>query len=183
MKPKRCVKDLYASVTQRNLILDNKARIKVLKVVRQRFAIVVKRNLVIRTASRLATSRLLNKALHFRKEHAGRLLKATKEIKCLSIRGRKTLVIPSTLCPQSLNFMTQPINRYKGTLPYPLKNVAGPLLQMGLAYWYMLRKQPHLHSPKVNNTSSGGSVVVSVSHSQRPNSLLSLTSKTPLTSQ
>ena len=42
-----------------------------------------------RTASRLATSRLVNKALHFRKEHAGRLLKATREIKRLSIKGEK----------------------------------------------------------------------------------------------
>ena len=65
-EPKRRVKDLYISVTQRNLILDNKARIEVVKVVRQRFPIVVKQNL----ASRLATSRLVNKALYFRKEHS-----------------------------------------------------------------------------------------------------------------
>ena len=88
-EPKHRVKDLYVSVTQRNLILDNKARIEVVKVVRQRFPIVVKQNLVIRTASRLATSRLVNKALYFRKEHAGRLLKATREIKRLSIKGEK----------------------------------------------------------------------------------------------
>ena len=50
-EPKRRVKDLYANVTQRNLILDNKARIEVVKVVRKRFPIVVKRNLVSRIAS------------------------------------------------------------------------------------------------------------------------------------
>ena len=88
-------------------------------------------------------------------------------------------MIPSTLPPQSLTFMTQPINRYKGTLPYLLMNVEGALWQMGLAQWCALIKQPHPPSPKLNNSSSDGSVVVSVSLSQRPNSLPSLTSKTP----
>ena len=46
--------------------------------------------------------------------------------------------------------MTQPINRYKGTLPYLLMNVEGALLQMGLAQWCALIKQPHPPSPKLN---------------------------------
>ena len=73
--------------------------------------------------------------------------------------------------PQSLTFTTQPINRYKGTLPYLLMNVEGALLQMGLAQWCALIKQPHPPSPKLNS-SSDGSVVVSVSHSQRPKSAI-----------
>ena len=52
-EPKRRVKDLYANVTQRNLVLDNKATIEVVNVVRQRFPILVKRNLVSRIASGL----------------------------------------------------------------------------------------------------------------------------------
>ena len=75
-------------------------------------------------------------------------------------------MIPSTLLLQSLTFMAQPINRYKGTLPYLLMNVGGALLQMGLAQWCTLIKQPHPRSPKVNNSSSDGSVAVSVSHSK-----------------
>ena len=42
-----------------------------------------------RTACRFAANRLVNKALHVREEHAGNLLKATREIKCLSIKGEK----------------------------------------------------------------------------------------------
>ena len=76
-EPKRRVKDLYANVTQRNLVLDDKARIEVVKVVRKRFPIVVKRNLVSRIASGYAARRLVNKSLRVRKEHAGNLLKAT----------------------------------------------------------------------------------------------------------
>ena len=69
-----------------------------------------------------------------------------------------------SLLPQSLTLMTLPINKYKGTLPYLLMNVGGALLQMGLVHWYMymLTKQPHLPSTKVNNSPSVGSVVVSV---------------------
>ena len=85
-------------------------------------------------------------------------------------------MILSTLLPQSLTFTSQPINRYKGTLLYLLMNVEGALLQIGLAQWCGLIKQPHPPSPKLNNSSSDGSVVVSVSHSQRPKSLLSLSS-------
>ena len=88
-EPKRRVKDLYANVTQRNLVLDNKARIEVVKVVRQRFPIVVKRNLVSRIASGYAARRLVNKSLRVRKEHAGNLLKVTREITRLSIKGEK----------------------------------------------------------------------------------------------
>ena len=88
-EPKRRVKDLYANVTQRNLVLDNKARIEVVKVVRKRFPIVVKRNLVSRIASGYAARRLVNKSLRVRKEHAGNLLKATREITRLSIKGEK----------------------------------------------------------------------------------------------
>ena len=88
-EPKRRVKDLYANVTQGNLILDNKARIEVVKVVRKRFPIVVKRNLVSRIASGYAARRLVNKSLCVRKEHAGNLLKATREITRLSIKGEK----------------------------------------------------------------------------------------------
>ena len=88
-EPKRRVKDLYANVTLRNLVLDNKARIEVVKVVRQRFPIVVKRNLVSRIASGYAARRLVNKSLRVRKEHAGNLLKATREITRLSIKGEK----------------------------------------------------------------------------------------------
>ena len=88
-EPKRRVKDLYENVTQRNLILDNKARIEVVKVVRKRFPIVVKRNLVSRIASGYAARRLINKSLRVRKEHAGNLLKATREITRLSIKGEK----------------------------------------------------------------------------------------------
>ena len=88
-EPKRRVKDLYANVTQRNLVLDNKARIEVVKVVRQRFPIVVKRNLVSRIACGYAARRLVNKSLHVRKEHAGNLLKVTREITRLSIKGEK----------------------------------------------------------------------------------------------
>ena len=58
--------DLYAKVNQRNLVLDHKASIEVVKVVKKRFAIVVKRNLVSRTACRLASSQLVNKALRVR---------------------------------------------------------------------------------------------------------------------
>ena len=88
-EPKRRVKDLYANVTQRNLVLDNKARIEVVEVVRKRFPIVVKRNLVSRIASGYAARRLVNKSLRVRKEHAGNLLKATREITRLSIKGEK----------------------------------------------------------------------------------------------
>ena len=88
-EPKRRVKDLYANVTQRNLVLDNKARIEVVKVVRQRFPIVVKRNLVSRIACGYAARRLVNKSLRVRKEHAGNLLKVTREITRLSIKGEK----------------------------------------------------------------------------------------------
>ena len=88
-EPKRRVKDLYANVTQRNLVLDNKARIEVVKVVRQRFPIIVKRNLVSRIASGYAARRLINKSLRVRKEHAGNLLKVTREITRLSIKGEK----------------------------------------------------------------------------------------------
>lgn len=88
-EPKRRVKDLYANVTQRNLVLDNKARIEVVKVVRKSFPIVVKRNLVSRIASGYAARRLVNKSLRVRKEQAGNLLKATREITRLSIKGEK----------------------------------------------------------------------------------------------
>ena len=88
-EPKCRVKDLYANITQRNLVLDNKARIEVVKVVRKRFLIVVKRNLVSRIASGYAARRLVNKSLRVRKEHAGNLLKATREITRLSIKGEK----------------------------------------------------------------------------------------------
>ena len=87
-EPKRRVKDLYANVTQRYLVL-NKARIEVVKVVRKRFPIVVKRNLVSRIASGYAARRLVNKSLRVRKEHAGNLLKATREITPHSIKGEK----------------------------------------------------------------------------------------------
>ena len=88
-EPKHRVKDLYANVTQRNLVLDNKARIEVVKVVRKRFPILVKRNLVSRIASGYAARRLVNKSLRVRKQHAGNLLKATREITRLSIKGEK----------------------------------------------------------------------------------------------
>ena len=51
----------------------------------------------------------------------------------------------------------------------------GASLQMGIAQWFMLIKNPHPPSPKLNNSSSDGSVAMSVSHSQRPTSLLLLT--------
>ena len=89
-KPKRRVKDLYANVTQRNLVLDNKARIEVVKVVRKSFPIVVKRNLVSRIACGYAARRLVNKSLRVRKEHAGNLLKVIREITRLSIKGART---------------------------------------------------------------------------------------------
>ena len=93
-EPKRRIKDLYSNVTQRNLVLDNKARIEVVKDVRKRFPILVKRNLVSRIASGYAARRLENKPLHVRKQHAGNLLKthmlkATREIARLSIKGEK----------------------------------------------------------------------------------------------
>ncbi len=40
-----------------------------------------------RTACRIAAKRLLNKALQMRKEHAGSLLKSTRLIKSLQIKG------------------------------------------------------------------------------------------------
>ena len=88
-EPKRRVKDLYTNVTQRNLVLDNKARIEAVKVVRKRFPILVKRNLVSRIASGYAARRLVNKSLCVRKEHAGCLLKATRDIKRLGIKGEE----------------------------------------------------------------------------------------------
>ena len=88
-EPKRRVKDLDANVTQRNLVLDNKARIEVVKVVRKRFPILVKRNLVSRIASGYAARWLVNKSLRVCKDHAGNLLKATREITRLSIKGEK----------------------------------------------------------------------------------------------
>ena len=166
-EPKRRVKDLYANVTQRNLILDNKARIEIVKVVRKRFPIVVKRNLVSRIACGYAARRLVNKSLRVRKEHAGNLLKATREITRLSIKGEKDFgETIHTASSEPYFHDSAYINRYKGTLLYLLMNVEGALLQMGLAQWCALIKQPPPPSPKLNNSSSDGSVVVSVSHSK-----------------
>ena len=182
-EPKRRVKDLYANVTQRNLVLDNKARIEVVQVVRQRFPIVVKRNLVSRIASGYAARRLVNKSLRVRKEHAGNLLKVTREITRLSIKGEKDFgdtIHTASSEPYFHDSAYQQVQRHTAV---PIDEREGALLQMGLAQWCALIKQPHPPSPKLNNNSSDGSVVVSVSHSQRPKSLLSLSSKTALTSQ
>ena len=115
-EPKRRVKDLYANVTQSNLILDTKARIEVVKVVRQRFPIVVKRNLVSRIASGYAAGRLVNKSLRVRKEHAGNLLKATREITRLRIKGEKdfgeTIHTASSLEPYFHDSAYQQVQRH-----------------------------------------------------------------------
>ncbi len=68
---------------------DSEARVKLVQAFKKTHQGVANRvpRLLGRTACRIAAKRLLNKALQMCKEHAGSLLKSTKLIKSLEIKG------------------------------------------------------------------------------------------------
>ena len=88
-EPKSDMKDMYLKEIQANLLGNSEAWVQLMKAFKKQHETLVKRThrVVGKTACKLAASRLLNKALQTRKEQAGSLLKTTRPIQSLQIRG------------------------------------------------------------------------------------------------
>ena len=88
-EPKPDVKDMYMKEIEDCLLGDSKARAQLMAAFKKQQKIVVKRmsRVLGRTVCKIAAKRLLNKGLHMRKQHAGSLLKSTRSVNALQIRG------------------------------------------------------------------------------------------------
>ena len=88
-EPKPDVKDMYLKAIQANLLGNSEARVQLIKAFKKQHESLVKRThrVVGKTVCRLGANRLLNKALQMRKEQAGSLLKTTRSIQSLQMRG------------------------------------------------------------------------------------------------
>ncbi len=85
------MKLLYSKKMQRLMFCDSEARVKLTQAFEKKHEGVANKfsRVLGRTACRMAARRLLNKALQMRKEHAGSLLKSTRLIKSLQIKGNE----------------------------------------------------------------------------------------------
>ena len=88
-EPKPDVKDMYLKAIQANLLGNSEARVQLIKAFKKQHESLVKQThrVVGKTVCRLGANRLLNKALQMRKEQAGSLLKTTRSIQSLQMRG------------------------------------------------------------------------------------------------
>ena len=84
-EPKSDVKDMYLKAIQANLLGNSEARVQLIKAFKKQHESLVKQTH--RVVGRLGANRLLNKALQMRKEQAGSLLKTTRSIQSLQMRG------------------------------------------------------------------------------------------------
>ncbi len=84
-EPKPDVKELYLKHMQVNMLGDSETRFELTTAFKKRHATQMPRVLG-RTVCRLAAKRLLNKTLQVRKEHAGSLLKSTRQIKTIQVQ-------------------------------------------------------------------------------------------------
>ena len=87
-EPKPAAKEFYVKEMQRHLLNDSGARIQLMKAFKKQYKSAAKRKVMIEAVCRIAAKRLLNKALQLRKEHAGALLKTTRAVNSLNIKGR-----------------------------------------------------------------------------------------------
>ena len=80
---------MYMKEIEDCLLGDSKARAQLMAAFKKQQKIVVKRmsRVLGRTVCKIAAKRLLNKGLHMRKQHAGSLLKSTRLVNALQIRG------------------------------------------------------------------------------------------------
>ena len=89
-EPKPAAKGFYVKEIQQLLLKDNEARIQLMQAYKRQYKSAAKRlpRVMIKAVCRIAAKRLLNKALQLRKEHAGALLKTTRAVNSLVIKGR-----------------------------------------------------------------------------------------------
>ena len=89
-EPKPDVRQMYVKKIQRRLLDNSKARIHVTAAFKKQEGSLVKRmsRVLGRAVCSVAAKRLLNKALQMRKEYAGSLLKSTRSINAIQIRGK-----------------------------------------------------------------------------------------------
>ena len=97
-EPKPDVKDMYMKEIEDCLLGDSKARAQLMAAFKKQQKIVVKRmsRVLGRTVCKIAAKRLLNKGLHMRKQHAGSLLKSTRSVNALQIRGSEDFGVGPT---------------------------------------------------------------------------------------
>ena len=90
-EPKLDKIETYLQEMEANLLNNSKARLALIKVLKEQHKTLAEqaRGVLGKTACRLATKRLLNKALQVRKEHAGSLLKMARSIQSLHIKGKQ----------------------------------------------------------------------------------------------
>ena len=81
---------MYLQEIEANLLENSKARLALIKALKKQYQTLAEQahGVLGKTACRLATKRLLNKALQVRKEHAGCLLKMARSIQSLQIKGK-----------------------------------------------------------------------------------------------
>ena len=89
-EPKPAAKEFYIKEIQQLLLKDNEARIQLMQAYKRQYKSAAKRlpRVMIKAVCRIAAKRLLSKALQLRKEHAGALLKTTRAVNSLVIKGR-----------------------------------------------------------------------------------------------
>ena len=89
-EPKPAAKEFYVKEIQQLLLKDNEGRIQLMKAYKRLYKSAAKRlsRVMIKAVCRIAAKRLLNKALQLRKEHAGNLLKTTRAVNSVVVKGR-----------------------------------------------------------------------------------------------
>ena len=87
-EPKPAAKEFYVKEMQRHLLNDSGARNELMEAFRRQYKSAANRKVMIKAVCRIAAKRLLNKALQLRKEHAGALLKTTRAVNSLNIKGQ-----------------------------------------------------------------------------------------------
>ena len=87
-EPKPAAKEFYVKEMQRHLLNDSGARIQLMEAFKRQYKSAANRKVMIKAVCRIAAKRLLNKALQLRKEHTGTLLKTTRAVSSLNIKGR-----------------------------------------------------------------------------------------------
>ena len=87
-EPKPAAKEFYVKEMQRHLLNDSGARNELMEAFKTQYKSAANRKVMIKAVCRIAAKRLLNKALQLRKEHAGALLKTTRAVNSLNIKGR-----------------------------------------------------------------------------------------------
>ena len=89
-EPKPAAKEFYVKEIQRLLLNDKEARVQLTEAYKKQYKSAAKRlpRVMIKAVCRIAVKRLLNKALQLRKEHAGTLLRTTRAVNSLVIKGQ-----------------------------------------------------------------------------------------------